>query len=49
MFRAFVDGATPNSPTPAVAETRSSKNNTPVVIGVVLAIVIVAVIAYLAL
>lgn len=47
MFRAFVDGASPNSPTPAA--TGSSSGSTGKVIGIVLAVVIVAVIAYLAL
>lgn len=48
MFRAFVDGATPNSPTPAVAQT--GRSNTGMVIGIVAAVVVViAVIAVLAL
>jgi hypothetical protein len=53
MFRAFVDGATPNSPTPAVTGSGSrgsgSSGNAGKVIGIVLAVVIIAVIAYLAL
>jgi hypothetical protein len=48
MFRAFVDGASPNSPTPASTATASG-NNTGKVIGIVLAVIVIAVIAYLAL
>jgi hypothetical protein len=48
MFRAFVDGATPNSPTPAAPPQGRSNNG--LVIGIVAAVVVViAVIAVLAL
>lgn len=48
MFRAFVDGATPNLPTPAAAQ--GGRSNTGMVIGIVAAVVVVvAVIAVLAL
>ena len=47
MFRAFVDGATPNAPTPAA--TKSGSGSTGKVIGAVVALVVIAVIAYIAL
>jgi hypothetical protein len=45
MFRAFVEGQTPNSPTTAAAPSRGS-GNLGKAVGVVLAVVAVALIIY---
>jgi len=48
MFRAFVEGGTPNTPTPAGHQSKSS-GNTGKLIAAVVAVVIIAVIAFVAL
>jgi hypothetical protein len=49
MFRAFVDGATPNSPTPAVTGSAPARSgNAGKVIGITLAVVVIVLIAFLA-
>jgi hypothetical protein len=45
MFRAFVSGQTPNSPTPATAAP-SGSGNLGKAVGVVLAVVVIALIIY---
>jgi hypothetical protein len=47
MFRAFVEGGTPNAPTPT--ERKSASGNLGKVIGAVVVIVVIAVVAYIAL
>jgi hypothetical protein len=51
MFRAFVEGGTPNAPTPTTAGSRSKSgsNSTGKLIGIVLAVVVVAAIAFVVL
>lgn len=46
MFRAFVDGQTPNSPTPATASRGSGSGNLGKAVGVVVAVVVIALIIY---
>lgn len=48
MFRAFVEGGTPNAPTPTEQRT-SGSGNLGKVIGAVVVIVVIAVVAYIAL
>jgi hypothetical protein len=45
MFRAFVEGQTPNSPTPAAAASGGS-GNVGKVVGIVAAVVVIALIIY---
>jgi hypothetical protein len=47
MFRAFVDGGTPNAPTPAARESKSG--NLGKVIGAVVVIAVIAIVAIIAL
>ena len=48
MFRAFVEGGTPNAPTPA-AQTKSGSGSLGKVIGAVVVIAVIAVVAIIAL
>jgi len=46
MFRAFVEGGTPNTPTPTGHATKSGSGNTAKLIGVIVAVVVAAAIAF---